>query len=68
MTRERVEASLGAAYESLPEDAARGHEVYRGKVRDVYAVDGDRLLLGRGGRGGRLRRRRRRDRRPAGTE
>ena len=44
MTRERVEASLGAAYESLPEDAAGGHEVYRGKVRDVVAGK-DSLLL-----------------------
>lgn len=35
MTGERLESSLGKAFERLPESAAAGHEVYRGKVRDV---------------------------------
>jgi phosphoribosylaminoimidazole-succinocarboxamide synthase len=44
MTRERIEENLGAAFERLPESAAPGRTIYRGKVRDVV-MGADRLLL-----------------------
>jgi phosphoribosylaminoimidazole-succinocarboxamide synthase len=44
MTEAAVLAALGRAYEGLPESAARGLPVYRGKVRDLVRGR-DRLLL-----------------------
>jgi phosphoribosylaminoimidazole-succinocarboxamide synthase len=43
MTRELAASALGAALDSLPEAAAAGKSVYRGKVRDV--VKGEKTLL-----------------------
>jgi len=43
MTREVVAAALGAPFDRLPEAAAAGKPVYRGKVRDV--VKGEESLL-----------------------
>jgi phosphoribosylaminoimidazole-succinocarboxamide synthase len=44
MTRELAASALGAALDSLPEAAAAGRPVYRGKVRDVVKGE-DALLL-----------------------
>ncbi len=44
MMKDEIAARLGEAYESLPESAAAGHPVYRGKVRDVVSGK-DALLL-----------------------
>ncbi len=44
MTYERIAACLGASFESLPDEAAHGLPLYRGKVRDVVRGKG-RLLL-----------------------
>jgi phosphoribosylaminoimidazole-succinocarboxamide synthase len=43
MTRELAASALGTALDSLPEAAAAGRPVYRGKVRDV--VKGEESLL-----------------------
>lgn len=43
MTKESVAERLGSAFESLPDEAARGLPLYRGKVRDV--VLGESLVL-----------------------
>jgi phosphoribosylaminoimidazole-succinocarboxamide synthase len=43
MTRERIEGSLDLVFEGLPEKAALGLPVCRGKVRDL--VQGERLQL-----------------------
>lgn len=45
MTREGVEARLGMVFDGLPEAAAGGHPVYRGKVRDVVAGEKELLLV-----------------------
>lgn len=44
MDRARIEAALAGAYPGLPDSAAGGRPVYRGKVRDVVEGTG-RLLL-----------------------
>ena len=44
MDRARIEAALAGAYPGLPDGAACGRPVYRGKVRDVVEGPG-RLLL-----------------------
>jgi phosphoribosylaminoimidazole-succinocarboxamide synthase len=45
MNRERIEASLGLSLDGLPETLADGHEVYRGKVRDVVRGEASLLLV-----------------------
>jgi len=44
MTRQTIIAALDSAYPGLPEEAAKGFTVYRGKVRDVVEGE-DRMLL-----------------------
>jgi phosphoribosylaminoimidazole-succinocarboxamide synthase len=44
MTREELDARLGGVFANLPESAARGLPIYRGKVRDVVR-GADSLLL-----------------------
>jgi len=45
MIRDELAARLGDAYASLPEEAAAGLPVYRGKVRDVVAGSKSLLLV-----------------------
>lgn len=44
MTRDEIDVRLGGAFPTLPEQAAEGLPVYRGKVRDVVRGQ-DKLLL-----------------------
>jgi len=45
MTRDSVAAALASSLDSLPEAAAAGRKVYRGKVRDVVKGEGELLLV-----------------------